>query len=538
MIAKLLLALLALTVGLTTAAQIFAYTMHLDPALGPPLWRQSGLAIYAPWHIVVWAWRWGQLAPTAFVLPAFLGGLSAGWTVCQCMPTRPKPGQAHWATEPELRHAQCRGKTGIVLGWTGALWWRRLVCYSGPLHCFFVGRTGGGKTNTLTSTLLTYQHSVLLNDPKGELYTRTAGYRATAGSVYRLAPTETTSAGYNFWGGIDPTSAEAFREVELLSHYLLEKEESGPQSSAGAFFSGLAMQFLNGLSLYGLRTGLATCGEDFNDLLTMSDWADLCQRMQEHDLSVVQQAGKLGTTGKGEVHDSLRLTLLRALSVFSDPQVAAMTRATTFPLTALREQDQPCSVYWHVPFRDQARLKRLTRLFFHQVLDYCTQARFLLDQPGRPAVGHPLLWVAEELPSLGYFPMATGGLNYLRGYNIQMLLLTPSMQELLKEFGVHHNFLEGSYVRVIFGLSDSRTAHEFAGSLGTHEVERRRITRQRGRRSTSIDTHDKALLDATGITQLPPGHVLILAGMHALVARQAPFYGYRVWREASTRPVP
>ena len=298
------------------------------------------------------------------------------------------------------------------------------------------------------------------------------------------------------------------------------------------------MQFLNGLSLYGLSTGLATCGEDFNDLLTMTDWADLCQSMQAHDFPVVQQAGKLGAQGKGEVHDSLRLTLLRALSVFSDPQVAQMTRTTTFPLEALREHDQPCTVYWYVPFRDQARLKRLTRLFFHQVLDYCTQERFLLDRPGRPASGHPLLWVAEELPSLGYFPMATGGLNYFRGYGIQMLLLTPSMQELIKEFSVHHNFLEGSYVRVIFGVSDPRTAHEFAGSIGTHEVEHRRITRQRGRRSTSTDMQDKALLDATGITQLPPGRVLILVGRHALVARQAPFYGHRPWRRASALPVP
>jgi type IV secretory pathway TraG/TraD family ATPase VirD4 len=215
-----------------------------------------------------------------------------------------------------------------------------------------------------------------------------------------------------------------------------------------------------------------------------------------------------------------------------------MTRMTTFPLEALREQGQPCTVYWHVPFRDQGRLKRLTRLFFHQVLDYCTQERFLLDQPGRPAVGHPLLWVAEELPSLGYFPLATTGLNYLRGYGIQMLLLTPSMQELIKDFSVHHNFLEGSYVRVIFGLSDPRTAQEFAGSIGTHEVKRTRTTRQRGRTQTSTDVHDKALLDATGITKLPPGYVLILAGMHSLIARQAPFYGHQPWRRASALPVP
>ena len=434
-----------------------------------------------------------------------------------------------------MRRAGLRGTTGIVLGWTGGLWGRQLVCYRGPLHCFFVGRTGGGKTNTLTSTLLTYPHAVLLMDPKNELYPRTAGYRAMLGEVVRLAPTEDGGPGYNFWGGIDPASPEAFREVELLSHYLLEKEHAGPQSSAGAFFSGLATQFLNGLSLYGITTGLATCGEDFNDLLTMTAWDGLCQSLQEHDHPVVQQAGKLGMQGKGEVHDSLRLTLIRALSVFSDPRVAQVTRTTTFPLASLREAARPSTVYWHVPFRDQARMARLTRLFFHQVLDYCTHERFLLDRPGSPSPAHPLLWVAEELPSLGHFPLATQGLNYLRGYGIQMLILTPSMQELTKEYGPHHNFLEGSYVRVIFGLSDPQAARIFAGSLGEHEVERRRTTTQRGTRSVTIDVQREALMDATGITRLPPGKVLILAGEHALVAQQAPFYGYRRWREASAR---
>ena len=227
MVGKALLVLLALTLGLATATQVWAYLMHRDPVLGTPVWQCGWASLYAPWLIVRWTWWWGRLDPASFVLPALAGLLSATWTVYQCTPSRPKPGQAHWATERELRQAECRGRHGIVLGQTGHLWWRRLVCYRGPLHCFFVGRTGGGKTNTLTSTLLTYRHSVLLNDPKGELWTRTAGFRSTLGTVYRLAPTEPASAGYNFWGAIDPTSPEAFREVELLSHYLLEKEESG-----------------------------------------------------------------------------------------------------------------------------------------------------------------------------------------------------------------------------------------------------------------------------------------------------------------------
>ena len=133
------LLVLALVVGLMASTEVFAYLARLDPTLGVPLWRWAVLSYYAPWDILKWAWWWGYDIPQSFILPGLVGLLSAGLACFQETARRQKPGQAHWATPAELRQAQCRGKTGIVLGWTGALWWRRLVCYSGPLHCFFVG---------------------------------------------------------------------------------------------------------------------------------------------------------------------------------------------------------------------------------------------------------------------------------------------------------------------------------------------------------------------------------------------------------------
>jgi type IV secretion system protein VirD4 len=534
-----LLVTLALALGLTTATQAFAYLMKLDPALGAPLWGHGWLAYYGPWRIMQWAWWWGRLAPQAFTLPGLCGLLSAGLLVYQAWTPHDAARGAHWATEREMRQAGLRGSEGIVLGWTGGFWRKRLVCYSGTLHCFFVGRTGGGKTNTLTSTLLTYPHAVLAFDPKNQLYTRTAGKRTDFGDVVRFAPTEQGSAGYNFWDRIDPESDAAFREIELLSHYLLEPEERTSQSRAGLLFEGQARQFLNGLSLYGLTTGVASCGEEFNDLVSLGNWEGLCQSMREHDHPIVQKAGHMGAKGSkgGDLQDSLRITLDRALAIFNDPAVGAMTRTTTCALERLRDDTRPCTVYWHVPFRDQARLRRLTRLFFHQVLDYCTQEPFLLERAAsRTAPAHPLLVVAEELPSLGYFPMATDGLDYFRDYGIQLVILTPSMQKLLAQYGEHHNFLEGTFVQCVFGLSHTQTAREFAESLGESEVTRRRTTYQGRRRTISYDTHKEALLDATGIRKLPPGQVLIFAGEHALVAHQAPFYGYRPWRVDSARP--
>jgi type IV secretion system protein VirD4 len=51
-----------------------------------------------------------------------------------------------------------------------------------------VAPTRGGKSLLAISQLLTWPHSVIVNDPKGELRKKTAGYRATLGPVYVIDP--------------------------------------------------------------------------------------------------------------------------------------------------------------------------------------------------------------------------------------------------------------------------------------------------------------------------------------------------------------
>jgi type IV secretory pathway TraG/TraD family ATPase VirD4 len=52
-----------------------------------------------------------------------------------------------------------------------------------------VAPTRGGKGLLATSQLLTWPHSVVVNDIKGELYTQTAGYRRKIGNVFVIDPT-------------------------------------------------------------------------------------------------------------------------------------------------------------------------------------------------------------------------------------------------------------------------------------------------------------------------------------------------------------
>src|SRR5712692_3627416 len=87
-------------------------------------------------------------------------------------------------------------------------------------NLLLVGPTRSGKGLLATSQLLSWQHSVIVNDIKGELFLQTAGYRCTLGDVYVI---DLTGVGHAF----DPLHGKK-TEDEFLStakHLLYQPDE-------------------------------------------------------------------------------------------------------------------------------------------------------------------------------------------------------------------------------------------------------------------------------------------------------------------------
>src|SRR5438309_1719787 len=93
-----------------------------------------------------------------------------------------------------LHKAPCTD--GVLLG-TKRLFcfWKRFVAVRPTTNrreignTLIVAPTRGGKGLLAVSQLLTWQHSVIVNDIKGDLFSQTAGYRRTLGDVYVIDPT-------------------------------------------------------------------------------------------------------------------------------------------------------------------------------------------------------------------------------------------------------------------------------------------------------------------------------------------------------------
>jgi type IV secretion system protein VirD4 len=252
-----------------------------------------------------------------------------------------------------------------------------------------VAPTRGGKGLLAVGQLLTWRHSVIVNDIKGDLYTQTAGYRATLGPVFCLDP---TGVGHRY----DPLQGR-LTEDELLSSatHLLHKPDEGD----GAIFTQRAAVMLTQLFLAArnegvppmpfvrslIRAGLPAAAERLNqsrpDLATQ--FLDLeFERANLSDRFLLSSWGTLSA----RMRPLLTETVVRSLT------------GSDFTAGELITVQKPMTVYLRWPERDLLALSPLVRLLWGSLIDElvtaydkragqsCAPVLLLVDEAGRTAI--------------------------------------------------------------------------------------------------------------------------------------------------------
>jgi type IV secretion system protein VirD4 len=138
-----------------------------------------------------WQWLWSYYR-TQDTLPAHFVWIAGAWfllSVCAAafcpFSTVPQHyGKAKWAKGRfRLWRLGLTAAHGVVLGMQG----RKILCYDRPLSTLLLAPAGTGKTRgTIIPTVLSYKGSVIVHDPKGEVYDNSAGFRSKFGRVLRI----------------------------------------------------------------------------------------------------------------------------------------------------------------------------------------------------------------------------------------------------------------------------------------------------------------------------------------------------------------
>src|SRR5918996_372644 len=252
-----------------------------------------------------------------------------------------------------------------------------------------VAPTRGGKGLLATSQLLSWPHSVIVNDIKGELFDQTAGYRSTLGKVYVFDP---TGVGNRF----DPLRGK-YTDLELKSvaKSLLYKPDEG----SGEIFTQRATRMLTQL-FHAARleqvSPLRYVGTMINAPLKVVAnrlarlSPQLAIRFLDDHIADADFQNKFLLSGWS--------TLTARLDALLAESLARCFSGNDFTAHELLFSKTPITVYLRWPERDLLVLSPLIRLMWGTLIDELTAAYdaangvncrpvlLLIDEAGRTAI--------------------------------------------------------------------------------------------------------------------------------------------------------
>ena len=534
-----ILVVFALTLaGVWVGTQWTAHALGYQAQLGAPWFSVFGAPVYPPYAIFWWWFSYEAYAPRIFETGGMIaasGGLvsvavAIGMSVWRAREIRNSAtyGSARWATRSEISRVGLLAGKGVIIGQHANLYLR----HDGPEHvlCFAPTRSGKG-VGLVVPTLLTWPHSAIVHDIKGENWQLTAGWRSRFSHCLLFNPTDAKSAAYNPLLEVR-RGAHEVRDAQNIADILVDPEGALEKRN---HWEKTSHALLVGAILHVLYA------EPDKTLAGVANFLSDPRRSIEATLTAMMRTPHLGEDGVHPVVASAARELLNKsenersgvlstamsfLGLYRDPVIARVTRHCEWRIADLVAQGRPVTLYLVVPPSDISRTKPLIRLILNQL------GRRLTEDLQEGAVRERLLLMLDEFPALGRLDFFESALAFMAGYGIKAFLIAQSLNQIEKAYGQNNAILDNCHVRVCFATNDERTAKRVSESLGTATETRamrnyagHRLSPWLGHLMVSRSETARALLTQGEIMQLPDtDEIVMLAGVHPIRARKARYY--------------
>lgn len=372
-----------------------------------------------------------------------------------------------------------------------------------------VAPTRGGKGLLAISQLLSWQHGVVVNDIKGDLYTATAGYRRTLGPVFVIDP---TGIGHCY----DPLQKKQ-SEDELLSsatHLLYQ-----PDEGEGRIFTQRATGMLTQLLLAAKQEGIPSLpyvrhmvrlglGRAVQRLHAVSPL--LATQFLEEDFAQANLSDRFLLSAWGTLSARIRPLLTETV-------VRCFTRSD-FDAKLLMQSEAPITVYFRWREQDLLALSPLVKLMWgtliHEMLTtYDTSL-------GKHC--HPVLLLIDEAAKTA-IPNLDEHASTVAGRGISLWIAIQSLSQLQAAYGkARSNVLRDNMEnQLYYRPADLQTAQHLEERLGTRSAYAHSTTSRDGEEtSEGLSERPIPLLTAQEIMQLNDEEII---GFH----RQLPPFLFR-----------
>jgi len=560
--------------------QYVASRLAYQAALGEPIAAIGSWKLYTPMDWLGWYGRW-HAVPNSTVQSAFriaiwvslIGGLIIAALIAyrakkdkERMDNESKNlhGSAHWASLKEVEKTGLLGNgSGVYVGaWkdisTNKI---RYLRHDGPEHIMAFAPTRSGKgVGLVLPTLLSWPHSALIYDIKGENWALTAGWRKQeAGNrAIKFEPSalDGSSARYNPLAEVRLGTDREVADVQNIMTMIVDPDGKGLedhwQKSSQALLVGVALHVL-----------YAEKNKTLNGVIAfLSDpTRTVAQSMQfildtDHDLvgngwpnpdgspnychPVAAAAARDMLNKADEEQSGVISTAISFLTLYRDPIVARNTAASDFKISDLMNGDKPVSLYLVVPPSDKDRLRPLIRLIINQIVRGLTEKMEFKD--GRSVAGykHRLLLLLDEFPSLGKLDVFEESLAFIAGYGMKAYLIIQDISQLWTAYGKDESIFSNCHVRVAYAPNKIETAELLSKMTGTATIVKQShsysgsLYGSQSSITTSTQETERPLLTADEVMRLPAakkdakGNVSEPGDMLIFIAGHSPIYGKQI----------
>lgn len=570
------------------AAKVLGYA----PWLGQPLFHLPAIGpLYPPWAWIGWWIRWHSapalaplwelciretLCPMAVIAVISAGAIviaRRGWLAN----ASDLHGSARWARTCDLVAARLiesngervrkiaarlrlmrpvTSRAGVYLG----IWRRTLIRDCGPAHVLVFAPTRSGKgTGIVVPTLLTWPHSIIVHDLKGENWALTAGARKRMGQVcLRFEPASPADglARFNPLAEVRLRTPHEIRDIHNIVRMILDPNGKGLpdhwERAGGAALAGFIIHQLyegRAPTLSGVEARLSDPAQTIEETLEriMSaehdpsgslGWRDpLDNPTRTHPVAARAMRSLLNKAEKER--SSVISEITELLALYRDPVIAANTAVSDFRITDLMDHERPVSLYIVVALADQETLKPLIRLILSQILHRLTE--HLDFRNGRAVTGfrRRLLLMIDEFPSLGRLDMFAESLSLVAGYGIKACLVTQDLTQIHAAYGHDEAITSNCDTRVAFTPNRIETARLLSQMTGETTVRHAHRTISSSGASVSEPEVARPLLTPDEAMRLGSNEALIFAsGRPAIRAVKLRHYAEPFFKRLADVPPP
>ncbi|MBN8744535.1 MAG: type IV secretory system conjugative DNA transfer family protein [Thiomonas arsenitoxydans] len=572
--------------SLWAATEYAAWALQWSPMLGKPM---IAPAVYFPTDILIWTWKYNSLDYGLAVMKVFENAhliMGIGGLLSLLMPvalafrrTRKAAGEkndlhgsAHWGEPEEVEATGLlpneKNAGGVFFGDYDDQYLR----HAGPEHILAFAPTRSGKgVGIILPTLLSWKHSVLVNDIKGECWHFTSGWRSKAlgQRCIKFDPASPDSARFNPLMEIR-MDGNLIKDVQNIATMIVDPDGKGLNDhwakTGFDLMTGIVLFVLlydpitdkslatvqailsDGGPIRELAEQLADAAAEQEDgggkrmegsaavMTAIRDTAHamlndgLADEFSAHGWRAAAQAAQSFLNKAGNEASGVQSTALSFLSLYRDPIVAENTRVSDFTLESLMQQ--ATSLYLVVSPSDKDRLKPLLRLILNQTVRRLTESMDFDAGGGKSRYPHRLLLAIDEFPSLGKLDVFQEALAFIAGYGMKALLIVQDLSQLYAAYTKDESIISNCHIRIAYAPNKIETAELLSKMAGTATVEHTQRQYSGNRLAVvlqNVNTNEqivsRPLLTADECMRLPPDDELVFVAGHApIYAKKIIYY--------------